>query len=190
MSNFVTQKLANMLETLITSKTRIKLLTKFFLNGNYSAHLRGLETEFGESTNSIRLELNKFEEAGLLNSNTRGNKKLFKANTKHPLFKEIHNILLKHFGFDQIIENIIQKIGSLHKVFITGDFAKGNDSDIIDLIIVGDNIDKAYLLELVDKAEQYIKRKIRYILFTLKEFKAYFEKNHNDNMLILWEENK
>ena len=179
-----------MLEALITSKTRVKLLTKFFLNGNFTAHLRGLETEFGESSNAIRIELNRFEDAGLLHSNTEGNKKLFKANKKHPLYKEIHNILLKHFGFDQIIENIIQKIGTLHKVFISGDFAKGKDSDIIDLIIVGDNIEKAYLLDLVDKAEQYIKRKIRYILFTLKEFKAYLKKNHNDNMLILWEESK
>src|SRR3972149_5647577 len=153
-----------MLEALITSKTRIKLLTKFFLNGDYSAHLRGLENEFGESTNAIRLELNRFEEAGLLVSKTEGNKKLFKANIRHPLFKEIHNILLKHFGFDQIIEYIIQKIGSLSKVYITGDFAKGKDCDIIDLIIVGDYIDKANLRELVEKAVQYIKRKIRYIL--------------------------
>lgn len=178
-----------MLDTLITSKTRIKLLTKFFLNGNFTAHLRGLETEFGESTNAIRLELNRFEQAGLLKSQTEGNKKMFKANIKHPLFKEIHNILLKHFGFDRIIENIIQKIGNLHKVFISGDFAKGKDSEIIDLIIVGDNIDKNYLFELVEKAEQYIKRKIRYIIFTLSDFSNYLQKHINEDILLLWEEN-
>ncbi len=50
-----------MLGTLITSKTRVKLLLKFFLNSNAKAHLRGLETEFGESSNAIRLELNRFE---------------------------------------------------------------------------------------------------------------------------------
>ena len=82
-----------MLDTLITSKTRIKLLLKFFLNGNTSSYLRNLESEFGESSNAIRLELNKFEEAGLLNTSLEGNKKLFKANTQHPLFKDIHNIL-------------------------------------------------------------------------------------------------
>lgn len=179
-----------MLEALITSKTRVKLLTKFFLNGDYSAHLRGLESEFGESSNAIRLELNRFEEANLLKSKTEGNKKLFKANTKHPLFKEIHNILLKQFGFDQIIENIIQKIGSLNKVFITGDFAKGKNSDIIDLLLIGNDIDKNYLMELVEKAEQYIKRKIRYIIFSLKEFEAYLQRNHKEDILLLWESNK
>ena len=84
-----------MLDTLITSKTRIKLLLKFFLNSNASSYLRNLEGEFGESTNGIRLELNKFEKAGLLSSRISGNKKLYSANTAHPLFNDIHNILLK-----------------------------------------------------------------------------------------------
>ncbi|HIO73555.1 MAG TPA: ArsR family transcriptional regulator, partial [Flavobacteriales bacterium] len=44
-----------MLDSLITSKTRVKLLLKFFLNPNTSAYLRGLSTEFGESTNAVRL---------------------------------------------------------------------------------------------------------------------------------------
>ena len=57
-----------MLDSLITSKTRIKLLLKFFLNSSMKAYLRGLAEEFGESTNAIRLELNHLEEAGLLKS--------------------------------------------------------------------------------------------------------------------------
>ena len=63
-----------MINALITSETRIKLLRKFFLNSSTKAHLRGLESEFGESTNAIRLELNRFEEAGLLHSLRDGNK--------------------------------------------------------------------------------------------------------------------
>lgn len=82
-----------MLETLISSKTRLKLILKFFLNNSTTAYLRGLEEEFGESSNAIRVELNKFEEAGLLNSEAEGNKKLYKANTKHPFYKDLHNIL-------------------------------------------------------------------------------------------------
>jgi len=41
-----------MLDSLITSKTRIKLLLKFFLNTSTHAYLRGLADEFGESTNA------------------------------------------------------------------------------------------------------------------------------------------
>ena len=53
-----------MLNSIITSKTRIKLLLKFFLNSNTKSYLRNLEQEFGESTNAIRVELNRLEGAG------------------------------------------------------------------------------------------------------------------------------
>jgi len=92
------------LDTLITSKTRIKLLLRFFLNSNTSSYLRNLEADFEESTNAIRLELNRFEKAGLLISGMERNRKVFKANTNHPLFPDINNILRKYVGFDQIVD--------------------------------------------------------------------------------------
>jgi hypothetical protein len=152
-----------MIEALISSKTRIKLLLKFFLNSKTTTYLRSLETEFGESTNGIRVELNRMEKAGLLSAKTKGNRKYFKANSAHPLFNEIHNILLKHLGIDQIIEKIISRLGSVLKVYLTGDFSNGKDSEIIDLIIIGD-INKEYLVKLSDKVEQLINRKIRFIM--------------------------
>ena len=78
-----------MIDSLITNKTRIKLLLRFFLNTGSRSYLRGLESEFGESTNAIRLELNRFEEAGLLVSSMDKNKKMFQANRHHPLFDDI-----------------------------------------------------------------------------------------------------
>ena len=142
-----------MIETLISSKTRIKLLLKFFLNAKTTSYLRSLEGEFGESTNAIRLELNRLEEAGMLSSEMKGNKKLYTANAKHPLFNEVRNILIKHIGLDQIIEKVVNKLGDLERVYLVGNFSKGINSQIIDLIFVG-NIDKAYLIQLIDRAEQ------------------------------------
>ena len=164
-----------MLDTLITSKTRIKLLLKFFLNSKTSSYLRNLESEFGESTNSIRLELNKFEEAGLLKTSTSGNKKLFKANTKHPMFSDIQSILMKYTGLDKIIEQVISRLGNVEQVYIVGDLAKGLDSPIIDLILVGE-IDKSYLLNLTEKAEKLIHKKVRFVTFTKLEFEKEREK--------------
>jgi predicted transcriptional regulator len=97
-----------MLDALITSKTRIKLLLKFFLNPESNGYLRGLSTEFGESTNSIRIELNRLEEAGLLESDSNGNKKIFHANTKHPLFPDIQSIVRKYTGIDEVIEKVVK----------------------------------------------------------------------------------
>ena len=175
-----------MLETLITSKTRLKLLLKFFLNSSNVSYLRGLEPEFEESTNAIRLELNRFEEANLLVTSSQGNKKLYQANTKHPLFPEIHNLLLKHTGIDKIIDKVIDNIGDIKEVYLVGDLALGKNSNIIDLWFVGNKIDKNYILNLVEKAEKLISKKIRYIILNMAELSQFKETKNNDELLLLW----
>lgn len=142
---------------------------KFFLNSDATAYLRSLESEFGESSNAIRLELNRFEEAGMLVSRLDGNKKIFQANTAHPLFREVHNILLKQIGLDQVIENVIERLGEVNKVFVIGEFSKGLDSQVIDLVFIG-NIEINYLVHLIEKVETLIKRKIRYLIYSEQEF--------------------
>ncbi|MEZ5039012.1 MAG: ArsR family transcriptional regulator [Saprospiraceae bacterium] len=174
-----------MIETLISSKTRIKLLLKFFLNSKTKAYLRSLESEFGESSNAIRIELNRMEKAGMLESHIDGNKKMFQANTKHPLFREVHNIVLKHIGLDRIIENVVERLGQVSKVFVVGDFAKGLDSQVIDLVFIG-NIDKTYLIQLIDKVEALIKRRIRYLIYEEAEFEQMEEEDFPPNPLLLW----
>ncbi|HRU68781.1 MAG TPA: ArsR family transcriptional regulator [Bacteroidia bacterium] len=177
----------NMLDTLITSKTRVKLLLKFFLNSNSSSYLRALEEEFDESSNAIRVELNRFEEAGLLVSETVSNRKVYRSNTRHPLFKDIHSILLKYVGLDHVIGSIIEKIGDVRQVYLIGDFARGINSDIIDLMIVTEGLDKTYLLKLVDKAEKLIKRKIRYLLMNSFEADIFLKKQSPSEYLLLWQ---
>lgn len=104
---------------------------------------------------------------------------------EHPLYKQIYELIVKHLGIDQIIDHVVNNLGSLDSLYLIGDFAKRKDSDIIDVVFVGDYIEKKYLTELIDKAEKYLSRKIRYIVFTLKEFKTYLQKNSIDDMLLL-----
>ncbi len=175
-----------MLETLISSKTRIKLLLKFFLNSKATSYLRGLESEFGESSNGIRVELNRFEKAGMLSSFSRGNKKYFIANTEHPLYNETHNLLMKYIGFDKIIDTIITNLGHVHKVYVTGAFAKGLDNDTIELVFIG-HLNKVYLTELLEKVERHIHRKIQYTVFEESEISNSLKDEHDTYSLLLWE---
>lgn len=160
-----------MLDTLITSKTRIKLLLKFFLNPESRSYLRSLATEFSESTNAIRMELNRFEEAGMLESNNEGNRKIFKANNSHPLFGEIRNILLKYVGIDQVIDQVISKLGEVREVYLAGDFARGRNSDIIDIVIIGE-VDRGYLTKLIEKTEETLNKKVRHLVYNETEFQS------------------
>lgn len=176
-----------MIQTLITSETRIKLLMKFFLNSSTKAHLRGLETEFGESSNAIRLELNRFEDAGLLHSLREGNKKFYKANILHPLFCDIHNLILKESGIDRVIEKVIHRMGQLESVFLTGDFAKGKDSPVIELILVGSGIDREYLSRKVVQAEELCGRKVSYVVLEPREAEKYFKSIKDAELFQLWQ---
>ena len=175
-----------MIGSLITSQTRIKILKKFFLNSNTRAHLRGLESEFGESTNAIRIELNRLESAGLLSSFFLGNKKLYQANMKHPLFNEIHNIVLKDFGLDKVVEKIIHRIGNLIYVYLIGDFARGKDSSVIELLLVGNDIDNEYLIRKIAQVEEYIGRKLVYTIHTENEIKERLRIFESSEVLLLW----
>lgn len=157
-----------MLEALITSKTRIKLLLKFFLNPSTSAHLRGLATEFNESSNAIRLELNRFEEAGMLTTVSEGNKKLFQVNKKHALFNSIQQIVRKYAGIDEIIDNILKGLGNLEMAYLTGDMAKGKTSGVIDLVLIG-AINNNYLAETVSKAEKVLGKAINYSIYAAED---------------------
>ena len=174
-----------MLETLISSKTRIKLLLKFFLNSSNKAYLRGLEEEFGESTNAIRLELNKLEKAGMVSSIVQGNKKYFTANIKHPLFFDLNSIIRKYVGIDTIIENVISQLGEVERVYLSGEFAKGNDNHVIDLELVG-KVNTGYLTGLIEKAEPLVKRKIRYVIFSPEEFAELKQSKNLNEKLLIW----
>jgi len=159
---------------------------KFFLNSSTRAHLRGLESEFGESSNGIRIELNRMEEANLLHSTREGNKKLYYANKKHPLFSDIHNIIIKETGIDRVIEKVIHRLGELECIYLTGDLARGRDSSIIDLILVGTGIDREYLTRKVEQAEELVGRKVRYIILNSDEADAYLLKYKPGDLLPLW----
>ncbi|MCX6327199.1 MAG: ArsR family transcriptional regulator [Bacteroidia bacterium] len=175
-----------MLKSLITSQTRIKLLKKFFLNSSTKAHLRGLESEFGESSNSIRIELNRLEGAGLLKSLRDGNKKVYQANCIHPLYMDIHNIILKESGIDRVIEKVIYRIGHLTCVYLTGDFARGKDSPVIELILVGADIDREYLARKVIQAEELVGRKVSCIVLEPDEADNHLLKMKPSDLLPLW----
>ena len=173
-----------MIESIITSKTRIKLLLKFFLNINNQGYLRSLEQEFNESTNGIRHELNRFEKAGLLLTETEGNKKLYRANPLHPLFADLNSIIRKAVGVGDLLEQVIDHLGNVNQVYLEGKIAQGIESDIIDMVIVGDAVDRNYLSVLVEKAEPIVGRKIRYLIFNGGDAEVYVEKHRKELVLI------
>lgn len=155
----LTQDPFSVLDSIVTSKTRIKLLLKFFSHDN-SGYLRSLAKEFDESTNSVRVELNRLTEAGLLQTSDDGKTKVYRANRTHPFFDEIKNMVSKFLGLDQLLEQVVSRLGNVERAYIVGDYAQGVDSGTIDLILVGKSIDMEYLTFLIDKTYEKISRRV------------------------------
>ena len=153
-----------MLDSIITSKTRLRLLIKFFINVGIHGHLRGLAEEFGESTNAIRKELNNLVGAGYLHRLGEGNKIDYSANPTHPLFKTLQSIVRTHIGLDTILTSVLERMGQVNQLVVVGDYANGIDSGTIEMVIVGSVINQPYLEQLSPKIQSLIDRKVSFNL--------------------------
>jgi predicted AAA+ superfamily ATPase len=160
------------LDKIFTGKIRVQLLTKLLLNPASAVYLRGLERDLGVSSNTVRLELNKLSDMQLIQEQTdyeNTKTKHYAVNTNHPMFKSLRGVIMQYVGLDQIIENVLDKLGNVDEVYLTGDLALGKNNPFVDLVIVGD-IDKAYLYQLIEKAETLIDKKIRVAIYQPEEF--------------------
>ncbi len=171
---------------LISSKTRIKLLIRFFFNPNTQSYLRELAKEFGVSTNSVREELNQLTQTDLLTSEKNGRQVYYKANPDHPLFPELKSMVSKVMGIDHVIDGIVNRLGDLERAYLIDDYAEGKDTGIIDLLLVG-NIDQYHLNDLSRKTERYIKRKIRPLVLSREEYKEFLAKLKDTPRVLIWE---
>lgn len=179
----------NILSGLISSKTRIKLLIRLFLNPQSSSYLRELSKEFNLSTNSVREELNQLSKANLLKSEKEGRQVFYSANQAHPLFPELRKMVSKVLGVDQVIDSIVKRLGDVEKAYLLDDYAEGKDTGIVDLLIVGD-IDQYHLNDLSRKTERYIKRKIRTLVLSQGEFENFKSMLNTRPNLLIWEHTK
>ena len=176
----------NLLSGIIASKTRIKLLMRFFFNPQTRSYLRELAKEFDVSTNAVREELNQLTKTSLLTSERNGRQVFYRANTEHSLFPELKSMVSKVMGIDQVIDGIVNRLGDLEQAYLIGDYAEGKDTGIIDIWLIGE-IDPYHLNDLSRKTERYIKRKIRSLVLSTKEFEDLRIRLKQEPHILIWQ---
>jgi predicted transcriptional regulator len=174
---------------IISSKTRIKLLIRFFVNPQAQSYLRQLSKEFNVSTNSVREELNQLTKTRLLKQKKSGRQVIYKANEAHPLCAELRSMVNKTVGIDKVIDGIINRLGDLEMAYLIDDYAEGKDSGILDLLLIG-NVDQYHLNDLSRKTERYIDRKIRSLVLSSAEYASFKASLKNRPNLLVWERSK
>jgi predicted nucleotidyltransferase len=161
-----------MLEALIPSRTRVKLLTLFLLNPENEYYLREIVRKTDENYNSVRRELANLESFGLITGQRKGNQQYYMVNRDFFLYDDLQKLVLKTEGVVKIIKEDLGSFSAIECMFIFGSFGQGTagyKSDI-DLFIVGE-VDENTLIPLIHKSELVINREINYVLMHSDEFR-------------------
>jgi predicted nucleotidyltransferase len=175
-----------MLSTLITSKSRVEILTWFVAHPGERFHYLRLAKLLKASRPSIQKELKRLEGTGFLLSQKEANIRFYWVNQDHPLYPELKSIVFKTVGLADFLRESLEKIGPVEVALIYGSVAK-NVEDVrsdIDLLVIGE-VDMDALVEAVSKAEEAISREINVTSYVRKDWRERLKKKQAFPMDIL-----
>lgn len=168
-----------MLEYLITSKTRRKILSFFFSNPDAWYHMRRIGREVDEEINAVKRELDILEKSNLLTKEKRLNKMLFCLNDKYVFFHEFLAIFTKSSTFSQKFLKNNSRLGKVKAIVLSEKFAtkeKILDSEIY-MLIIG-TVVVSEVAEIVKSEQANFPHEINYTIMTNDEFT--FRKKNKD----------
>jgi len=163
------------------TKTQQKVIGLLFRKPGASFYLNEIVRFADMGKGTIKRELDKMTQAGLLTVKRIGNQTHYQANSASPVYDELISISRKTFGLVDVIHQALQPISNaIQSAFIYGSIAKGTDSakSDIDLMIIGDDIAYADMMNLLIPIEKELQRPINPSIYTPEDFnKKLDEKN-------------
>ena len=167
------------LAKILSSKIRAEIFRLLFGTNDKALHMRDIERRSGFAIGTIQGELKKLSNLDLVLKEVDGNRTYYRANKNHPLYNDIHNLVLKTIGLVDVLRNALET-QKIKLAFVFGSFAKGEesaDSDI-DLMVIG-NLGLRDITRLLSDTQEKIFREINPHVYSLKEFiKKYKENDH------------
>lgn len=168
-----------MLQDLITSKTRVKLLTLFLGAPHDMYHVRELVRRIDEEINAVRRELILLEKKGILSREPRANRVYYYLDKTYPFYFDLIKIHAKTNGLGgDIIKNRV-KLGKIKYAMLSGSFVMGirTNPEDVDLLVIG-TVVLPELALLVKNEEGRRDKEINYTVMTEEEFN--FRKKRRD----------
>jgi uncharacterized protein len=188
----------NILAEILSSRVRAEIFRILFGTDVQEYHLREIQRRAKLAIGTVQQETTKLEKLELIIRQQDGNRTYYKANRLHPLYRDIHNLVLKTIGLSDILRTVLS-IETIRFAFVFGSFASGtekSDSDV-DVFIVGE-IGLRVVSKLLKEPISRIGREINPHVMTLKEFitrkseKEHFVKNviESPKLMIIGTENE
>lgn len=158
-----------MLEQLLGSRTRTKLLRLLLTNPGKAYFVREMSRKLKEHVNSVRRELQFLVSVDILTASGEGQKRYYQSNLEYPLYPELKALIFKA----QVMEErrllgAIQGSGKIHLLVLTGFFV-GRDDVPTDILIVG-SVNRGRLKSLIRTFHHHFDRDIRYTVMSRSEF--------------------
>ncbi len=179
-----------MLETLLGSKLRAKVLGWLFSHPDERYFVRQLTSLVKEDSTNVSRELIRLEKTGILISTTEGKQKYYHANQESPLFNELHGLIVKTAGVADVLRSALALAQEQIKLaFIFGSIASGNErrrSDI-DVMVVG-KISFEEAVSLLSPAEEKLGREVNPVVYPVGEFKKKVKEDHHFVKTVLEDE--
>lgn len=156
---------------LLFPQVRAEVLRLLFADGSRELHLRELVRQSGLTLGTLQTEIDKLLAAGLLLDHRDGNRRYFRANSSHPLFSDLHNLVLKTAGLREVLTDALEGLDSIKFALVFGSVAAGTakaDSDV-DLLVIGD-IGLRSLAPRLRPAAERLGREINPVVMSAAEF--------------------
>ena len=167
----------SLLAKILSSKIRAEIFRLLFGTNDKALHMRDIERRSGFAIGTIQGELKKLSKLDLVLKEVDGNRTYYRANKNHPLYNDIHNLVLKTTGLVDVLRNALET-QKIKLAFVFGSFAKGEesaDSDI-DLMVIG-NLGLRETTKLLSNTQEKILREINPHVYSLDEFIKKYKKN-------------
>ncbi len=130
----------NLLADLLSSRTRAELFRVLFGVAARECHLRELQRQSGASLGAVQSELRRLDALHLVVVRQDGNRKYFSANRTHPVYPEIHRLVIKTVGLRDVLAEALSGETGIALAFVFGSVARGEETATsdIDLMVIGD----------------------------------------------------
>jgi len=168
-----------MLQHIIPSKARRKILELFFHRPGENFYLRRVVREIDEEVNAVKRELDILTEEKLLIRERRLNKVYFSLNKNYQLYDEFLRIFSKSSLLATSIKTNLSKIGKIKFIAVSTKFLKNIvlKDDEIYFLLVGIVV-VVEMESIIKDVEKEYGRSINYSTMTESEFA--FRKKNND----------
>ncbi|MBN1859575.1 nucleotidyltransferase domain-containing protein [Candidatus Bipolaricaulota bacterium] len=160
-----------MLEKLLGSESRVKILTLFLLNAGTEYYLREIAQRTGLAVRSVQRTVMDLTDIAILHRERRGNSVYFRLNIENPIVPDLKAMFLKTVGLGDLLRETLAGESKIEAAFIYGSVAKGDETATsdIDLAMIGD-VPPQTLTGLLEDLERVTGRDVNATVFTRAEW--------------------